>query len=134
MDLRRVMIVDDDQFDQLAYKRILRKIDAAIEVIPFQYATEALEYLKIEEREEIDAILLDINMPRMTGFEFLESAQAELAERFAKEIVIMVTTSLDPLDQNRAKNFPQVRAFFSKPLTADNIETIDQMVSARRAG
>lgn len=132
MDLRRVMVVDDDRFDQLAYKRILRKTDTAIEIVAFQYASEALAYLKSQEREAIDAILLDINMPRMNGFEFLEAAREELAESFSRENVFMVTTSLDPRDRTRAAEFPQVRGFFGKPLTEQNIHSIDAYVAGQR--
>ncbi len=133
MALRRVMIVDDDRFDQLAYKRILRKSDETIEVVSFQYATEALDYLKTEGRAELDAILLDINMPRMNGFEFLEAACRDLQERFERELVVMVTTSLDPRDRERAAGFSQVQAFFSKPLTAENISSISALVAKKQA-
>lgn len=125
MTLNRVMTVDDDRFDQLAYRRILKKTNAEIDLLPFQYATEALEYLKSPTRQPVDVILLDINMPRMDGFEFLEAAKTELEN----QIVIMVTTSMDPQDRNRAETFTPVRGYFSKPLTTDDISVIDRLVA-----
>lgn len=125
MALNRVMTVDDDRFDQLAYRRILKKTNAEIDLLPFQYATEALEYLKSPTRQPVDVILLDINMPRMDGFEFLEAAKTELEN----QIVIMVTTSMDPQDRSRAETFTPVRGYFSKPLTTDDISVIDRLVS-----
>ena len=125
MALNRVMTVDDDRFDQLAYRRILKKTNAEIDLLPFQYATEALEYLKSPTRQPVDVILLDINMPRMNGFEFLEAAKTELEN----QIVIMVTTSMDPQDRSRAETFAPVRGYFSKPLTIDDISAIDRLVS-----
>ncbi|NIZ15536.1 response regulator [Phaeobacter sp. HF9A] len=132
MKLKRVMIVDDDRFDQLAYRRILRKTNAAIELIPFQYATEALDYLKSADRTAVDAIFLDINMPRMNGFEFLQAAQDELPDQLENETLIMVTTSQNPEDKHRAESFPAVKAFFNKPLTQENIAVIDQLVGSNR--
>ncbi|MFY1709338.1 response regulator [Tritonibacter scottomollicae] len=125
MALNRVMTVDDDRFDQLAYRRILKKTNAEIDLLPFQYATEALEYLKSPTRQPVDVILLDINMPRMDGFEFLEAAKTELEN----QIVIMVTTSMDPQDRSRAEIFAPVRGYFSKPLTTDDISAIDRLVT-----
>ena len=125
MALNRVMTVDDDRFDQLAYRRILKKTNAEIDLLPFQYATEALEYLKSPTRRPVDVILLDINMPRMDGFEFLEAAKTELEN----QIVIMVTTSMDPQDRSRAETFAPVRGYFSKPLTTDDISAIDRLVT-----
>jgi len=125
MALNRVMTVDDDRFDQLAYRRILKKTNAEIDILPFQYATEALEYLKSPTRQPVDVILLDINMPRMDGFEFLEAAKTELEN----QIVIMVTTSMDPQDRSRAETYDPVRGYFSKPLTAEDICIIDRLVS-----
>ena len=129
MTLNRVMIIDDDRFDQLAYRRILRKANAEIDLLPFQYAIKALEYLQSPARQHVDAILLDINMPRMNGFEFLEAAQTELEN----QIVIMVTTSLDPRDRNRAEAFAPVRGFFSKPLSTDDISKINSLVMQQAA-
>ena len=101
MTLNRVMTVDDDRFDQLAYRRILKKTNAEIDLLPFQYATEALEYLKSPTRQPVDVILLDINMPRMDGFEFLEAAKTELENQIVMSQsgahLIGFQRSLDPV-------------------------------------
>ena len=97
MTLNRVMTVDDDRFDQLAYRRILKKTNAEIDLLPFQYATEALEYLKSPTRQPVDVILLDINMPRMDGFEFLE----EYRSNFSQEVPVVVITGADLTEDDK---------------------------------
>ncbi|KIC19981.1 histidine kinase [Leisingera sp. ANG-Vp] len=124
------MLIDDEQADQMMYRRVLKRSGMVRDQISFQYADEALAYLKKEDREEIDLILLDINMPRMNGFEFLEAATAELGPAFAKAVVVMLTTSIDPRDRERAEKFSVVRKFINKPLTIEHVEVIAKIVES----
>ena len=56
-------------------------------------------------------------MPRMNGFEFLEQASIDIGPKFSISVVIMLTTSLDPEDEKRAKEYQEVKGYLNKPLS-----------------
>ena len=116
------ILVDDEQVDQILYKMVIDESGLVQSLMSFRYAQEALDYLLKPNRPEIDVIFLDINMPRMTGFEFLEAATAELGESFAKIVVVMLTTSMNPDDEDRARQFPVVKEYIHKPLQKEHLE------------
>lgn len=125
-------MIDDSTFDQMIYQRIATKSGLVETLIQFLDATEAIEYLADPDKPNPDIILLDINMPRMDGFEFLEAA----TERFGADIcpiVVMLTTSLNPKDEQRAMSFNVVRDFLSKPLTQDQLRSLCEMVGVPEA-
>jgi len=124
------MLIDDELLDQKIYQRVLKRSGIVDEIITFQYADEALEYLKSIEPKSIDVIFLDINMPRMNGFEFLESATDEIGEEFAGAVIVMLTTSLNPADQERAMSFEVVRDFINKPLTEEHVLGVSNMLAS----
>ena len=117
-----VVLIDDNDVDQMLYKRLIDRSGRFGEVTSFVYADEALDWLSRAERTPVDLVLLDVNMPRMNGFEFLEAACERLGDDFAKAVVIMLTTSLDPRDRRRAGRHATVKGFFVKPLTPALLE------------
>lgn len=131
--IKTVMIVDDEEVDQLLYKRVMKRSGLVGEIVSFFYADEALEYLRSSDRPTIDVIFLDINMPRMNGFEFLEAAEKLTGAEFSGSVVVMLTTSLDPRDQAKAAKFDIVRAFLNKPLTTDHLVDIATMLDKAAA-
>lgn len=120
--IRNLMIIDDDQVDQYLHKRIIKRSGVFTSTIMFSLATDALEHLRKTDREDIDLIVLDINMPRMDGFEFLEVATKEFGEQLGSSIVVMMTTALAPRDIERAKSFCVVADILNKPLTVEMLQ------------
>lgn len=119
---RHLMIIDDDPVDQYLYKRIIDRSGVFTSTVMFSLATDALEYLRRTDREQVDLIVLDINMPRMDGFEFIEAATKEFGENLGSSIVVMLTTSLAPRDIERAKSFSVVADILNKPLTVEMLQ------------
>lgn len=128
MKVHRTMLIDDMDIDQKLYQRVLQRSGLIEEILPFSYADEALEFLRADASRPIDLIFLDINMPRMTGFEFLEMATRELGDTFAHVVIVMLTTSLDPEDRKRAAEYSVVSDFINKPLTVDDVRKAAEMV------
>ncbi|MEP5731934.1 MAG: response regulator [Sulfitobacter sp.] len=126
--IKLAILIDDEEIDQRQYNRILKKSGMVGEVLTFTYADDALEYLKSHPGLCVDVIFLDINMPRMNGFEFLEAATAEFGDTFAKIVVAMLTTSLNPDDRARAEGFDVVRDFINKPLTVEHVVSISALL------
>lgn len=129
--IKTVMLVDDERIDRMIYERVLQRSALVDDVIGFEYATDALEFLKQPDRPEVDVIFLDINMPRMSGLEFLEAATEEFGNRFARMIVVMLTTSLNPFDRQRASQFEVVRQFINKPLTEQHVRHVAALLSKK---
>ena len=130
--LGHVMLIDDEKFDRKMYQRVLEKTRVADKVTSFAYAEEAVNYLADPANPRVDLILLDINMPRMNGFEFLDAVQEQFGAEFDAMIAVMLSIALTPKDQKRAADSPMINAFFSKPLTVQDIHTAVRMVNARR--
>ncbi|MFK7964423.1 MAG: response regulator [Burkholderiaceae bacterium] len=118
------MIVDDDEVDQMMYQRVFSRCAGFGSVIGCTQPEEALRQLQDPKGRPIDVLFLDINMPRMDGFEFLERANREQGAHFAKTAVVMLTTSLDDADRRRVRKYPQVKAYISKPLTTDALDEL----------
>ncbi len=126
--IKLALLIDDEEIDQRQYKRVLKRSDLVEDVLAFTYADEAFEYLKCHRELNVDVIFLDINIPRMNGFEFLEVATAEFGDTFAKVVVAMLTTSLNPDDRARAESFAVVREFINKPLTVEDVANISTLI------
>ena len=126
--IKRLVLIDDADIDQRLYRRMIERSGLVEEITSFYYADEALEYLRSNRSDKIDLIFLDINMPRMNGFEFLEAANAELGDAFAHVVIVMLTTSLNPADRDRAESFEVVRDFVNKPLTIDHLRHSAELV------
>ncbi|MEM6904692.1 MAG: response regulator [Pseudomonadota bacterium] len=130
--IQTAMIIDDEIIDQKQYKRVMKRSGLVEEVLTFSYAEDAFEYLKANTKATIDVIFLDINMPRMNGFEFLEKVSRELHREVAQVVLIMLTTSIDPRDRERARTFDLVRDFINKPLEFSHVEHAADLVAEAR--
>jgi CheY-like chemotaxis protein len=129
----QVMVIDDEKFDQMLYERILKRSALVGQITSFLYADEALQYLLRRDRPQVDVIFLDINMPRMNGFEFLDAATQKIGPDFASLCIVMLTTSISPEDRVRALEFAPVRGFMNKPLTLEKVAEAAAMLEAVRA-
>ena len=125
--LNCIMLVDDNKIDNFFHTRVIKKVNAAKNVIAKESAMEALEYLKTKGTnggEHPDIIFLDINMPGMNGWEFIEEYEKLDIGLQSKMLVIMLTTSENPDDVQTAKGRELIADFKSKPLTKDMLEEI----------
>ncbi len=126
-----LLMVDDSFIDQRLYRRVIDRSGLVDALIGYHYADEALDYLTSGEAPEIDVILLDINMPRMDGLEFLERAVARLGPDFAPTVILMLTIELDEMLDDRANALPLIRDRLMKPLTAEHLDRIAAIHAAR---
>ncbi len=137
MKLEKVICVDDDPIALLLSKLVLSKADFASQVITAANGEIALEYLErpevIEENRNSKnplIILLDLNMPVMDGWEFLEQFSKTIFNKhYQKTKIILLSSSIDPNDIERSKDFSMVLDFIPKPLTKDMLENILRKIS-----
>lgn len=124
-----ILIVDDsDAFVKLT-KRTLHKSGLACTIHDASNGKAALDVLAAREACP-DVILLDMNMPVMNGFEFLDQYNRD--QRCSDTTLIyMLTSSVMEQDRIRAQGYPQIRAYFEKPLTASDIIQVIADLEAR---
>ncbi|NBL64888.1 response regulator [Flavobacterium sp. NST-5] len=120
-----VIVVDDDKIYHFILKKLLKKSN--IEVTPhfFENGRDAIEGLKGKEKsiENLpDLILLDINMPVMDGWQFLEEYKKIKSTLSQESVIYLISSSNNPVDIDKAKNFPdEVRDYFIKPVCLEDL-------------
>lgn len=120
MKFSSIMIVDDNESDQFLTREMIEEFDASITIFQAYDGEEALEQLDAMN-EQVSLIILDINMPRMNGFEFLE----EYNKRESKSAIIAMLTSSDQeQDKKRAAQYDCVKDFYLKPLQSSDLERL----------
>lgn len=128
--LNCVLLIDDDEPTNFLNRMLIEETGIAHEVRVTQSAREALEYLS--GRSSIsglqpprpELIFLDINMPAMDGWEFLEQYDQLSPEQKSSIIVVMLTTSFNPEDENKARKISYISSYQNKPLTEEVINGI----------
>ncbi len=121
------MLVDDNEHDNFFHEREIKKTNNETIVVVKNSGLEALEYLKskkADDNSQPDLIFLDINMPGMNGWEFLQEFNKLDKKIQSRVVVVMLTTSDNPDDTFRAKTWNFVSDYITKPLTEDKMRSI----------
>jgi CheY-like chemotaxis protein len=125
--LNCILLIDDDEAINFVHKRVINKLNCTEKIVTVQNGQEALEYLQSDDKGESphpDIIFLDINMPIMNGWDFLEEYQKLKKDEKGKVVLLMLTSSLNPDDLDRASKIPEVDGFRNKPLSTEMLEVI----------
>lgn len=124
----RILLIDDDRADNLFHRIVIDETGITERVDVFEMADTALRHLQ-SNTEPVDLILLDLNLPRMDGFDFLDAYAQRVIPQRARAIVVL-TNSLSPKDINRASAYPDVLACINKPLTPEFLHSLLQMLES----
>lgn len=121
----KVFIIDDEQISVFLTRGMLALEGFTSGIETFMPALEALQALTERKKENMpDVILLDLNMPVMDGWQFLDTIRAFEPGFMDKSKVYILTSSLDHSDLVKAQNYPAVAGYFNKPISIQDIKKI----------
>lgn len=132
--LRNVMLIDDNEIDNFINQKMLESVSLTEKIMVFSGGKSAYEFLvnvlKSSSPEELlpELVFLDIDMPMMDGFQFLDNINS-LGPAIEGIKFIILTTSINPHDQEKAENNRRVISFVNKPLTAEFLENLKTSIS-----
>lgn len=116
-----VLLVDDDVPTNFIHEVILKKTNRFKQIGSVLSATEALDYLQVSRP---NLIFLDINMPALSGWDFIDQFRSLPLEQKENIVIIMLSTSMDPKDRQRAQIYSEIQEFVSKPISVEKVEDI----------
>jgi CheY-like chemotaxis protein len=125
--LNCILLIDDNKPTNFLHELVIKNRACAEKVVSVESGQEALDFLtkKVDgSYEQPDLIFLDINMPGMNGWEFLEKYKQLNTNQQGKVIVVMLTTSINPDDMEKAKEIENISDFMRKPLTPELLESV----------
>ncbi|HEX8516376.1 MAG TPA: response regulator [Bacteroidia bacterium] len=128
----QIMLVDDSSIDNFVNKRVISRYNFAKDIIAFTRSTAALKHLISLSNSDVlplpAILLLDLEMPEINGYEFLEAFEL-LSARVRNNIsIVILTSSVNPADVERTSNYKSVITFFHKPLMKNNLDEINLLV------
>ena len=116
------IVIDDSKLDCFIAEKIIKNTGKSESIKSFLQATEALEFIANTPPDDSHTIILvDIQMPVMNGFEFVEAFEKLPAHVTGNYTIYIISSSINENDLNRVHNFVSVKQFLNKPLTSNNL-------------
>lgn len=125
--LNCILLIDDDEPTNFVNEMALQEANCAERIVSVQSGKAALEFLANKDtgaHPQPDLIFLDINMPAMNGWEFLEEYKKLPIEQKGNIVVIMLTTSLNPDDATKAADIAEINDFRNKPVSSNMLHDL----------
>jgi CheY-like chemotaxis protein len=125
--MRRYLLVDDDTIFNFLHTEVIKTVDDSAHIDLFNSSTEGLEFLKeaIDGKNEMPHFLfLDIRMPEMDGFEYLDELMKYPIEKFKDLRIYVLSSSLAERDKDKSLSYPIVTGFIEKTLTIEKLKGI----------
>jgi len=134
--LDQILCVDDDPITLMLCKKVIIKASFSNEIITSQNGEEALQYFNTlksantgqQLKKHPQLIFLDLNMPVMGGWEFLDHFNSEAFSEFKNIKIIVLSSTIDPEDLEKSKTYPMVIDFLSKPITLTMLEYLKNKI------
>jgi len=125
--LNSILLIDDNEFDNYYHEKVIQNNNIAENIVIKSSGADAIAYLKSLTADAFpELILLDINMPGMNGWDVLDEYE-KMGISGDRTKVIMLTTSIDPDDEKKARSYAFVFDFIIKPLSDETlIESISK--------
>lgn len=124
--IETLYVIDDDKIYHFLFKNLLKQNGIEVTTMFFPNGMEAIEYIKkVQDTQLPDLILLDVNMPIMNGWQFLEE-YAKLADGLAKKPQInMISSSNNEVDIKKSKDYSKlVSSYYLKPISKEDLHKI----------
>ncbi len=125
--LNKILLIDDSEADNYIHSRVIKKADVTDQIITKLGAQEALDYLQEKENGHYpnpDLIFLDINMPGLNGWDFLEEYKKLDKEQKKGVVVCMLSTSAPEIEQQNISKYEDIKSYSQKPLTHEALTQI----------
>lgn len=127
--IKKLLCIDDDEITLMLIKMVTEKASFAKEVITAANGKEALDYYYNLLHSEIkvappELVFLDLNMPVMNGWEFLDEFIQKVYPSFPDTKIVVLSSSSNPVDKEKAKQYPIIIGYIPKPITADLIKML----------
>ena len=124
MTKKTIWVVDDDPIYQIIINKIIQRSEMFSKIFSYKNGKEAFDSLceAIDKDGDLpDIILLDINMPVMDGWEFME-AMGEIQPKFKRQIIVyIVSSSIAVEDKNTSKTYTNILGYLSKPVSVNDL-------------
>ena len=127
--LGTILCVDDDPITLMLCKMVITKASFSNEIATAKNGQEALKYFDAiktiaNTKNKPQLIFLDLNMPVMNGWEFLDSFNTQEYLEYHDTKVIILSSTIDPDDLEKSKKYPMVIDFLSKPISKEMLEYV----------
>lgn len=119
-----ILLIDDNPDDNFLHKYMIEKSGVCDTIYVATDGEKALDFLNDDNNPVPELIFLDINMPRMNGWEFLEEYKLLSEDKKQSVVVLMLTTSMNPHDKLRADEISDLTGYESKPLNEEKLARI----------
>lgn len=128
---KSVWVIDDDEVYQMIIKKLIKIAGGFKNAHYFMSAPEVIEGLLSSNLFLPDVILLDINMPQMDGWQFLNGLKENIPDLINKTSIYIVSSSIAYSDRERANEFPEVIDFLSKPVSVKQLQEISKVINKK---
>ncbi|MBT8295195.1 MAG: response regulator [Gramella sp.] len=128
---RSIWVIDDDMIYQMIIKKLIKRAEIFDEQVFYKCTGEIFKDLESSKVFLPDVILLDINMPLMDGWQFIDRLKGLYPDLLTRTNIYIVSSSIAYSDRERAEHIPEVTSFLTKPLSVEKLKEIGDSLNEK---